>query len=212
MSVLDFIQKYFVFLLPGLIGILLYNKVSIHKEEHYYFEFLKMILYSFASFLFSDAIFWIIKRFFPCFVYHPINIINFLSSSKTNLPVANTIVAILFSILFSCLLTKANYNNWIFNIANKLKLTRRIDNESVWEHLFDTTVVVVLRDFVTENTYYGSVESYSDNSINREILFNDVYVFDKYSQYLYHAESLYLSRNHNEFTIEIQNEEENINE
>ena len=79
---------------------------------------------------------------------------------------------------------------------------------------FDSTSVVTLRDLITGNTYYGSVASYSDNSSNREIYFDNVYVYDKYSEFLYHAEGLYLSRAHNEFTIEIPNEEEghNINE
>lgn len=208
MSVLEFIQKYFVFLLPGIVGVLLYNKINIHKEQHYYLEFIKMILYSFVSFMVTDLLFLIILKLFPCFIGHPINIIKYIGSVDSSLPTANVIVSIIVAIIISCLLTKANYHNWIFTIANKLKLTRRIDNEAVWDHFFDTSSVVTLRDFVTGNTYYGLVVSYSDNSTNREICFNDVKVYDKYSEFLYHAESLYLSREHNEFSIEIFNDRE----
>lgn len=208
MSVLEFIQKYFVFLLPGIVGTLLYNKINIRKEQHYYLEFIKMILYSFLSFLFADITFLIIKKMFPCFIFSPVNIIEYISSANSSLPTANVALAIIYAIVFACLLTKANYHNWIFIIANKLKLTRRIDNEAVWDHFFDTSSVVVLRDLVTENTYYGSVVTYSDNSSNREIYFEDVYVYNKYSEFLYHAEALYLSRAHNEFTVEIPNDKE----
>lgn len=87
-----------------------------------------------------------------------------------------------------------------------MKLTRRIDNQTVWEHVFDDNDVIVLRDSVTGNTYYGKVYSFSDNSENREIYFENVSVFDENSDFLYHAEKLYLSRVHNEFTIEIQDD------
>ena len=208
MSVLEFIQKYFIFLLPGIVGVLLYNKINIHKEQHYYLEFIKMILYSFVSFVFSDAMLLIVKKIFPCCIFSPINIIEYISSDNSSIPTANVILSICCDVIFACLLTKANYHNWIFIIANKLKLTRRIDNEAVWDHFFDTSSVVTFRDLVTGNTYYGSVVSYSDNSSNREIYFEDVYVYDKHSEFLYHAEGLYLSRMHNEFTVEIPNDKE----
>lgn len=208
MSILEFIQKYFIFLLPGIVGVLLYNKINIHKEQHYYLEFIKMILYSFLSFYFSDTILFVIKKIFPCFIFSPVNIISYISSEDSLIPAANVILSILCAMIFACLLTKANYNNWIFIVANKLKLTRRIDNEAVWDHVFDESSIVTLRDLVTGNSYYGSVASYSDNSSNREIYFDDVYVYDKNSNFLYHAEGLYLSRVHNEFTIEIPTKKE----
>jgi len=214
MSVLEFIQKYFIFLLPGIVGVLLYNKINIYKEQHYYLEFIKMIMYSFASFLLADGLFWSIKKCFPCFIFSPINVIEYISSENSTIPAANVALSIICAIVLACLLTKANYHNWIFVVANKLRLTRRIDNEAVWDHFFDESAVVTLRDVITGNAYYGSVVSYSDNSTNREIYFEDVYVYDKYGEFLYHAEGLYLSRAHNEFTIEIpkDNKEEKSNE
>lgn len=205
MDILTFIQKYFVLLLPGVIGILLYHKLNIHKEQHYYLEFVKVITYSIFSFVFADLVFWIIKKLFPCFICSPINVIQYISSGETAIPTANVVLALIFSIVFALVFTKANYKNWFFKIANKLKITQRIDNQTVWEHAFDTDDVIVLRDYVTKNIYYGKVISYSDNSEIREIRLNDVRVFNEYAEYLYHAEEIYLSRAHNEFSIEIQN-------
>lgn len=211
MDILTFLQKFFVLLLPGTIGILIYNKINIHKEQHYYFEFLKIITYSFFAFLIVDVVFGVIKSLFPCFVWSPINILNHIDSNSIILPEENTIAAIIVSILIACIITKINYDNWLFKVANKLNLTRRLDNQPVWEHIFDKTDIIVLRDYVTKNTYYGKVVSYSDNSDIREICFNDVYVYNEKSDFLYHATELYLSRAYNEFSIEVQDENDEQN-
>lgn len=208
MTILDFVQKYLIFLLPGIIGALLYNKINIHKDQHYYLEFIKMILYSFVSFLFSDLTAYLMPCKLSFLKFSPINIIQYISSDKSELPTVNIVVAIIWALIISCLLTKANYNNWIFRLANKLKLTRRTDNEPVWDHFFDNGSIVNLRDLVTGNIYYGSVSSFSDNCDNREIYFDDVYVYNSQAEFLYHSTGLYLSRAHNEFVLEIPDDKE----
>ena len=109
MDILTFIQKYFVFLLPGIIGILLYHKLNIHKEQHYYLEFVKVITYSIFSFVFADAVFWIIKKLFPCFIYSPINIIHYLTSNVTSIPTANVVLAMIFALVFACVYNDKPY-------------------------------------------------------------------------------------------------------
>ena len=209
MEIYAFIQKYFVLLIPGIIGILLYHKLNTHKEQHCYLELIKIITYSIFSFIFQDITFLIIKKLFPCFIFSPINVIQYIYSTENTIPTPNVIVAIIYAILLACILTKANTENWLFSIANKLKITRRIDNQPVWEHAFDTNDIIVLRDYITKNIYYGKVISYSDNSEIREIRFQDVRVFNEHAEFLYHAEEMYLSRAYNEFSIEIQNYNDN---
>lgn len=206
MDILEFIQKFFLILLPGVISSYVYTSLNVQKQQHYYFDFLKIIMLAFTSYLLTDATFYTIKKLFPCFICSPIDIIHLIGSSKTTLPTANVFVASLFAIVLACLLTKASHENWLFKLAHKLNLTRRIDNQSVWEHVFDDCDVVVLRDCITKNIYYGKVYSFSDNSDNREIYFENVRVFTENAEFLYSAEKLYLSRAHNEFTIEVQND------
>lgn len=212
MDIVDFIQKFFIFLLPGLLGVYVYSLLNINKQEHYYFEFLKIIVFSFVSYFLTDVLFSIIKCVIPCFVYSPVDIICLISNINRTIPTPNVLTSIVFALALACLLTKAIYENWLFKIANRLKLTRRIDNETVWEHFFDENEIVVLRDLITQNTYYGKVQTYSDNSQNREICLSDVYVYDRYSEFLYHAQKLYLSRAHNEFSIEVQDEDDPLNQ
>ena len=207
MELIGFIQKFFVFLLPGIVGTYIYTTLNIHKEHHYYFEIIKILIISFFSYLSIDVLFAAIKALFPCFVFDSIDIVSILSSNTVAIPKANMLSSIVVAIIMACYITKAYSFNWMFVLANKLKLTRRTDNKTVWERVFDDSAVVVLRDTVTTNTYYGKVSFYSDNSDNKEIYFEDVYVYTENSDFLYHAEKLYLSRAHNEFTVEIQNDQ-----
>lgn len=210
MDLLIFVQKFFILLLPGVLGLLLYNALSIHKEQHYSFEFLKLLCFSFIAYLLTDVLFGVIKWAFPCFRFDAIDIIQQISSEEAALPSANVIMSIIWAIIVACILTKASYENWLFKMANKLKLTCRVDDRTVWEHIFDMGETIVLRDQVTGNIYYGTVDTFSDNSDNREICFGKVYVFDKFGKPLYDAESLYLSRAHNEFTIEIPDDKDGV--
>lgn len=206
MNIFEFIQKFFLFLLPGILGSYLYAALNVQKEQHYYFDFLKIVMISFVSYLATDVCFVVIKKLCPCFIFDSIDIIHHIGAVESQIATANVLVSVILALVLACILTKAQYNNWLFKFANTLRLTRRIDNQTVWEHVFDDSDVIVLRDRITKNTYYGKVISFSDNSENREIYFGDVYVFDKYSNPLYHVEKLYLSRAHNEFTIEIHND------
>ena len=205
MEFAELIQKFFLVLLPGTLGMLLYNKLNIRKEQHDYLEILQLICVSVASYLLADFVFWILN-FIPGFPIQPVNILNELGKSEINLPAPNIFAAVLASIFIACGMTKANAKNWLFSVANRLGITRRTDDQSVWDHFFeyDQFKFLVLRDLVTENTYSGRARIISDNSERREILFQDVCVLDKESHVLYHADFLYLSREHDQFVIEIR--------
>lgn len=210
MDIIEFIQKFFILLFPGIVGVFLYNALSIRKEQHYALEFLKMLCVSFFSYLLTDITYGTIKHFIPGFMYNAIDIVHKIGSNATYIPSENVILSVVWAVIISCILTKAVHENWVFRIANKLKLTHRVDDRTVWERVFDAGETIVLRDHVTGNIYYGVVNVYSDDSDNREILFDKVYVSDQYGEFLYEAEALYISRAYNEFTIEIPDDNEPI--
>lgn len=216
MELIEFIQKLFLILLPGIIGVLVINELTIHKEQHYYLELIRVFTYSFFSFLIPDILIRIINcmlRICKCSIrFETVDIVKHIASENFTIKTHNEIFAICCAILLSVLITKVKNDNLIFHIAHKLNITRRIDNQSVWDSVFDIDSIVVIRDFVTTNTYYGRVEKYSDNCENREILLKEVRVFDQEGTFLYECESLYLSRQHNEFSIEIYNYEDKSQE
>ena len=164
---------------------------------------MKVICLSLVSYLLTDALFAILGLI-PVFPWRPAHIIQEIASPEIHLPSANVLASVLMGIAIACLLTKADYHNWLFGIANAMNLTDRTDDKTVWDRVFDDGKVVILRDMVTTNIYYGEVYIFSDDKDRREIIFYHVRVYDQMSNFLYHADTLYLSREHNQFTIETQ--------
>ena len=204
MEIAEFIQKFFLLFLPGIVGMLVYNQINIREEQQGYVESLKLVCLSLASYLLTDGLFWALRRI-PGFPWGPVNIVEVIAAEEIRLPAANVFSASVFAVVLVCLLTKAVADNWFFGIARRLSLTKRAGNQPVWEMAFDYGNTVVFRDLVTENTYCGKVMFFSDNSDIREILLRDVVVYDSGSAELYRTSILYLSREHNQFTMEIQN-------
>ena len=208
MDIVDFVLQFFIFLIPGICSTLLYDSLNIRKERHYYIEILRLFFVSFISFAVVDLLICGITKLFHGLTWKPIDIVHQIGTKGLQIPIINVAVATGVAILFTGILVKARSGNWLFRFANKLHLTKRIDNQPVWEHAFDRNDIVVVRDKVTTNTYYGRVVAFSDNSEIRELILEDVYIYDQEGDRLYHTESVYLSRNHNEFTVETYNDQE----
>ena len=212
MEIVEFIQKFILLLLPGIIGVFLFDAINIRVQKHYYFEFLRILCFSIAAFCVSDGILWTIKKLFPCFILAPVNIIAQINAFAIEIPVSNEFIAIVTAIVLSGMLTKAHSTDLLFKIAYRLNLSRRVDNAPVWENAFNESSIVVIRDQVTKNTYYGRVDRISDNSDIRELLLHDVRVYNDESELLYHTKSVYMSRCQNEFTIEVFDYDDNSQE
>ena len=217
MDFVNFIRATFVFFLPGVLGMLLYNYLNAIKEFVIYIQAIKVILISFFSFLFTDGIFWLLDLIFENTYIKPVNIIKYITNTSNAMPISNMCVAMIFSLIIAIIFTKLDSHNTIFKLAKKTNLTYKVSSKPVWETSLSQKEYVVVRDYVSKNTFYGQVIEYSDDSSIRELLLKDVSVFTEESQLLYNAEEVFLSREHNEFSIEIfdyskQSEGEDNNE
>ncbi|MBQ7921735.1 MAG: hypothetical protein IJ325_04040 [Clostridia bacterium] len=206
MDIANFIQKFFLYLLPGIFGLIIFEHLTPQKERHYYKEFVFSFILSFVSFLIVDILISLFNLLCPKSTVQPLNIVAYISNMQGVIPNGIFFASCIVSIIIALFLIKCDYKQWLFKLAKKLKLSNRNDNLSVWESIFENDPVVTLRDNITGNTYFGTVTSISDNCDKREILFENVRVFSEEGDELFAANTLYLSRNHNEFTIETQKE------
>lgn len=217
MEFVNFIRTTFVFFLPGVLGMMLYNYLNPPKEFIIYVQAIKSILISFFSFLCVDGVFGLIDLRFENRFIKPVNIIKYITNSNTEMPISNMCVAMIFSLIIALVFTKLDSHNIIYKLAKKTNLTYKVSSKPVWETSLSQKEYVVVRDYVSKNTFYGQVIEYSDDSSIRELLLKDVSVFTEESQLLYNAEEVFLSREHNEISIEIfdyskQSEGEDNNE
>lgn len=83
---------------------------------------------------------------------------------------------------------------------------QRYGDEDVWTYLMNSKDLewVFLRDYRYGLAYKGWIQLYSDSGTSRELLMNDVEVFDNASgKCLYGVPRLYISRDQHEISVEI---------
>ncbi|NVO10848.1 MAG: hypothetical protein HXX16_12850 [Bacteroidales bacterium] len=94
----------------------------------------------------------------------------------------------------------------IIRIFQKWKLTSRYGDDDVWSFFLNSpnTEWIYLHHKKTNLTYFGKIRSYSDSTEKREILIEDVIVYesDTWTE-KYQSNAVYLELNNFEFTIEL---------
>ena len=95
----------------------------------------------------------------------------------------------------------------INKIARKVGATTRYGDEDVWDFLFNSDEVqwIFVRDHKLDLVYFGRVRAYSDTEKEREILLQEVEVYENQTgKLLYDTPALYVSRDQHDLSIEVQ--------
>lgn len=212
MTVFDFIQQFILFVIPGVITYLLFCYLTGKSPFKDLLTVAIIFICSTVSFVLGNLFLMLINKIF-CTDMPLADVAQILAGNTKGLTVSNVISAIIASIVIGELAVLFWDKNILFKIANFLHITGRTDNDEVWDNMFDSQPWVIVRDYVSNNVYYGCVVKYSDRTAIREILLVDVMVFSK-NDGDYHMEQVYISRAPSEFSIEIDkyNEETKNNE
>jgi hypothetical protein len=109
--------------------------------------------------------------------------------------------------MFLGLLSGIFYNKKIlFRIARSLHITQHYGDDDVWSFVTNSDDVewLFVRDHKVGLVYYGSLSVFSESDEKRELLLEDVDVFNNANgKKLYHTDSLYICRGDDELTLEI---------
>lgn len=97
-----------------------------------------------------------------------------------------------------------------FSLVNQfgrlIGASNRAGDEDAWTFFNNSDQVewVFVRDLQNNRVYYGSIGKYSDSDKSKEIVLNDVQVFTHDTdELLYCVEAIFLSRDHDNWTIEV---------
>jgi len=100
----------------------------------------------------------------------------------------------------------------IIRIFQKLKLTKRYGDDDVWSFYLNSpsTEWIYLHHKKSNLTYFGRIRAYSDSTEKREILIEDVIVYesDTWTE-KYQSNAVFLELNNFDFTIETPKQIEN---
>ena len=203
MTVFDFIQQFILFVIPGVITYLLFCYLTGKRPLTDLLSIAIIFICSTVSFLLGN-LFLVLINMLPFRDFQLADVAQILAGNTKGLTVPNVITAIVASIIIGELAVLFWDKNILFKIANSLHITGRTDNDEVWDNMFDSQPWVIVRDYVSNNVYYGCVVKYSDKTTVREMLLVDVKVYSKHDGD-YHMEQVYISRAPPEFSIEIDN-------
>ena len=210
MTIFDFITKFILFVIPGFITVSVFCYLTGQKPQTNVYYIAYVFAASSISFLLSDLILLLINVMFKARIVL-VNVAEILKGAGTKISNTNMSVTLLVSVILSFVFVRAWDDRLLFKVANKMRVTHRLDNCAVWDYMFEKQSWVVLRDYITENTYFGRVEKYSDLRETYEILLEEVHVWSK-KDGEYCMEQVYLSRSPSEFSIEIDNYKKGENE
>lgn len=205
--------KILLFAFPGILGHQLYNNINGVSENRKDWEGLISV------FVFSVASYTVLDFFVKILPDKLLNILGLQNCTFDNLLIAlnpsegltfkfEQMFALSLISIFITYIATFFINKKIFNhLAVKLKLTKRVGGEDVWEVFHDTySEWVVVRDFSKNLVYFGYISYFSDVSKKHELIMTEVSVYDENSKLLYEVDVLYLSREHSELDIEIHDQ------
>ena len=98
--------------------------------------------------------------------------------------------------------------NAITWLLRKIRATRRVADEDIWELFHNSRKAddwLFIRDHKLNLVYFGCITFFSDSEKDRELVIEDVSVFDENSKLLYECPGLYISRNEFDLTMELRN-------
>ncbi len=213
MSLYDFIGRFILFVIPGFVTCSIFSYLSDNNINANVTSAFYVFICSGISCILANILMWIVNKV-AGINYTPILLVEILSGDRSSLTSKNLVYATICSVGLGFLISYLFEEEFVFKLGRKLNITHKNSNGDVWDSLFADESWVIVRDYVSENVYYGQVARYSDKGNIREILLKDVSVFSK-KDGDYHMEQVYLARCSSEFSLEIddyEKEKENAKE
>lgn len=200
MEISELTLKLIILLTPGVLATTIYKRLTIrHKEQ-------------------SDFMFIVISIMFGMFSYLTLQVCNYIfsyicnlcSEKKENLyiiktfsdlpngnsiPYSEVIWASIISIILGFLISKLDHSKLINTFAKKFNISNKYGDENLYSFFLNSPDINWVYVRVIENslTYLGCVESFSETPENKEIVLNQVTVYNyPESKKLYEIERIYL--------------------
>ncbi len=185
--------------LPGVIGSKLYRKLKGRPNQKDWEDFLEITLFSLLSYAIYGFIIEVLNR-------GSLTSFQALFDEKAPLSWREILCASLIGVGLSIAASFVHMRKLINKFGRLIHVTRRYGDEDVWDyfHGFPNVEWVFVRDHKLDLVYFGWILAYSDSEKERELLLRDVEVYsNKTGNLLYRSDTLYLSRQRYDLSIEV---------
>jgi hypothetical protein len=191
--------KVILLIVPGVICCLIYNRLTIRPDKRSEFHFaILSIVFGMASYVILQLFYWEGGKFHTLDTFKKIG-------DDTIIPYIEIKWASIIAVFLGLLLTVIDTYKLIERVAYRLKFSKSTGNENLFTTFTSENEGewVYIRDISNNLSYKGKIIGYNELSDLREIILDDVTVFDyPTSNLLYPMSKVYLSLDKNNLKIE----------
>jgi hypothetical protein len=217
------VLKIIIILVPGIVSMLVLERMIVHTKIDFDRFAIYTIVMSFFSYLLSSFIWSLLYHVYTVLEWNtpriaaPKMIIDSFMTVDIKMDYYIVLWVSLLGIVLSLLLAKAINKKYLHRLGQLLKITKKYGDESVWDYFHnkqDETIWVTVRDMKNDLMYFGWIEAYSDDSIEYdELLLRNVDVCQNSTgDNGYVVDEAYICGKREDLRIEIfTNEEETRN-
>ncbi|MEI7482980.1 MAG: hypothetical protein WCK75_11635 [Elusimicrobiota bacterium] len=196
MEITEFTFRLLLLFVPGLLSLLIVDKLTNHKTYKPHEVFIYTLLLGFIDYMALYAILNVLLVFWS--EYHDLYFLQSLKDTKANLNFSELFFATLLAFPLGIFVSAAINRKWLFRLAYFLKVSRKFGYMAVGDYVMyleaEGIEWVVVRDISKDLMYQGWAEAFSDSSEKKEIFLRDVIVYGESSgNKLYEVPGLYLN-------------------
>lgn len=195
-------------LLPGALASSIYRKLKGRTTRKDWEDFLEIIIFSLLSYIGYALILSIINYFRLKYGYTniPFTAFEAFFDEKLKISWQEVLYASIIGIALALTATLFYTKRYINRFGHRINITNHVGEEDIWYFFNNLPDVewVFVRDHKADIAYRCWIQYYSDPYKERELLLRDVDVFvNSTGEPLYHRDAVYLSRKHEDLTIEV---------
>lgn len=210
MDISNLSLKLFLLLIPGIIAATIYKKLTVSTKFKSDFIFLiNAFVLGTITYLFLQILYYAYTFFYKLFSSEVIDYVlldTFSNISDSNrIPFLEILFASLLSIVVGLLITYLDSKKILHHVSNNLNVSNKYGDENLFTNFLNSNDLewVYVRDIKNRLTYKGSVKMFSETENLKEIVLENVTVFNyPDSEQLYSIPKIYLSLHLNEIIIE----------
>ena len=205
MNVSSLLIRIIFLIVPGIITSRLYRKFKGPRGQKDWEYFFEISVFSIVDY----SVYWAFVEGLNSTGCFKFNVTVFQAFFDEKIPISwdEIIVASLIGIFVAFVAGFVYRRKLVNKIARKVGATTRYGDEDVWDFLFNSDEVqwIFVRDHKLDLVYFGRVLAYSDTEKEREILLQEVSVYENPTgAHLYDTPALYVSRDQHDLSIEVQ--------
>src|SRR4030042_2194739 len=203
MEISEFSLRIIFLFVPGIISLLIIEKLSFHKEYRLFQILIYSLIIGFANYSFYYAILkavnGIFRKGYSCAFFKA------LSDNSAKIDFGEIALVSLLAILTGYIFTSLINFKVLNKLGNFFRVTKKFGDLDVWSYIMNSKNIewVIIRDHETDLMYEGWIELFSDSTEYDELLLRDVVVFNNSTgKEIYKTPGLYLPKRRENITIE----------